>query len=1064
MSGRELMGDLGQPVEPPRPSRGGRQWLFGLALAALGAELALAFSLAPRIFRGVAGESTGLLATVARHSAPAAASVSGAQADRLAVLRSYGRLPLSFEPNEGQTGAPVKFLARAGGYTLFLTPSEAVFSFSQPRSSRRSAFRGKSAGRRAASWLGMELVGGNRSAVFRGLDELPGKSNYFLGNTPKNWRLGIPNYARVVDEQVYPGVDLVFRGNPQRLEYDFIIAPGANPRIIAMTFPRAETLRFDRAGNVNLRVAGRSFLLHKPEVYQRIGGAKRVIAAGFTLRGPKQVAFRIAAYDSTQPLIIDPTVSPILGYSTYLGGTKDDIGTGIAVDSSGNAYIAGYTDSTDIFPSAVVGAGFQTSLAGGLDAFVVKLNSGGTALLYATYVGGKTPSLGEINADDRAQALAIDSSGNAYITGDTASSDFPTLNPLSAQSCGQGGADVFVTKLNPTGSGLVFSTCLGGAQDDHGLGIALDSSNNVFVTGDTASSTTFPTTTGAFQTTFGGGATDAFVTEIKADGSALLYSTFLGGSGDDHARGIAVDSSGNAYVAGNTASSNFPISTGATAAFQGTFQGSGAFGLGDGFVTKLNPAGTGSSDLVYSTYLGGANDDVANSITVDSSGKAYVTGLTFSSRFPTANPYQASLAGGDDAFIAKLDPSASGSASLVYSTYVGGKGADQGGSIAVDSAGNAYVIGVTNSFDFPIAGAFQTTNNSLFSSAFYVKLAPAGNALVHSSFLGGSDANVGRTIAIDSSGNAYLSGNTTSADFPTTTGAFETGFGGTGSASIGDAFVTKVLPSPTVTSSPSTLSFGNVDAGSSSSSMPTTLTNTGDASLSITNIAANGPFSESNNCPATLSVAANCTINVVFTPIGVGSTNGSVSITDNAGGSPQSISITGSGLGFALSATSTSQQVSPGGTATYSLTITPNGFTGPVSLSCIGAPAQSTCAISPSSVSLDGSTAVALTVTVKTSAKSSLPPNSAPRSWPPQLPIWLPLLAGILTLGLAGLAWRKRRLAPLGLAAALLLFSAGFGCTLGSSSPGTPKGTYTLQATGTSGGFSRGLALTLTVQ
>ena len=376
----------------------------------------------------------------------------------------------------------------------------------------------------------------------------------------------------------------------------------------------------------------------------------------------------------------------MLEYSTYLGGSGVDQGYGIAVDSAGNAYVTGSTESTN-FPTANA---FQNTFGGGGDAFVTKLNAAGSALVYSTYLGGSDGDFGA--------GIAVDSAGNAYVTGVTDSTDFPTANALQNTNSG-GIADVFVTKLNAAGSALAYSTYLGGSDFDSEPNIAVDSAGNVYVTGHTES-TNFPTAN-AFQSTSGGGGGDAFVTKLNAAGSALVYSTYLGGSEAEFGGGIAADSAGNAYVTGTTDSDNFPTAN----ALQPTSGGGTGLADGDAFVTKLNAAG---SALVYSTYLGGSDFDYGGGIAVDSAGNAYVTGVTDSDNFPTANAFQSCTYGSNqDVFVTKLN--AAGSA-LVYSTYLGGSLFEDSGDIAVDSAGNAYVTGSTYSTNFPTANALQSTS------------------------------------------------------------------------------------------------------------------------------------------------------------------------------------------------------------------------------------------------------------------------------------------------------------------------------------------------------------------
>jgi uncharacterized repeat protein (TIGR03803 family) len=670
------------------------------------------------------------------------------------LIQAYGHLPLSFEANQGQTDQQVRFLARGRGYSLFLTGNEAVLTL---KKSGRSV-----APRADPAVLRMRLVGANAKANVAGLEELPGKSNYFIGNDPNKWRTNVPNYAKVKYESVYPGVDLVYYGNQGKLEYDFVVQPGADPRQIALDVGTGP--RIDGNGDLVVGADGGEVTLQKPVLYQpaRDHGqrTKNVVKGTYLLTGGR-VAFEVGSYDKTRPLVIDPT----LAYSTSLGGSFRTGGSGIAVDASGDAYVVGGTGSTD-FPTTF--GAFQTTFGGSDDVFVTKLNAAGSALIYSTYLGGSQTDYG--------YGIAIDASGNAYVTGETLSSNFPTTAGSFQTSCA--GACAFVTKLNATGSALVSSTFLGGGLTI-GKSIAIDASSNAYVTGETGSAS-FPTTLGAFQTncTKCPFTLNAFVTELNAAGSALVYSTFLGGStggsAGDEGFGIAVDASGNAYVTGVAHSSDFPTT------FGGAGTCAGNVPCPDAFVTKLNAAGTA---LLYSTFLGGANSDGGAGIALDASGNAYVTGNTLSSNFPTTSGvFQTILSGGGgDAFVSKLN--AAGSA-LVYSTYLGG-GFSGGSGIAVDSIGNAYVAGGADS-NFPVTSdAFQTTRAGGYD-AFLTKLSGDGVALLYSTLLGGSNNDSASGIAIDSSGNAYITGSAASVNFPTTSGAFQT----TGAPS-GDAFVAK---------------------------------------------------------------------------------------------------------------------------------------------------------------------------------------------------------------------------------------------------------------------------------
>jgi len=622
---------------------------------------------------------------------------------------------------------------------------------------------------KAGGVLRMKLRNANPATRVTGVDELAGTSNYFIGNDPAKWRTNVPTYAKVKYEGIYSGIDLVYYGNQRQLEYDFIVAPGANPNRIAFDVRGAKRIRRTEHGELVFKVGEDEIRWHKPVVYQEKDGTRREIAAHYAITDTNSIAFEVAKYDASRPLYIDPLI-----YSTYLGGSGQDAGYGIAVDNLGNAYVTGYTSSSN-FP--VTSGAFQTTCCG---AFVTKLNPTGTALVYSTYLD-----------NGWGRGIAVDATGNAYVTGN-AGGGFPVtpgaFQTVCGGTCEYGNA--FVTKLNPTGSVLVYSTYLGGSgvYGDLGTGIAVDNSGNAYVTGQT-SSTNFPVTPDAFQTTFGDGSTDAFVTKFNPQGSALVYSTYLGGSGYDLGNGIAVDSLGSAYVSGSTESTDYPVTPGA---FQTACGGGTTGGCYDAFVTKFNPQG---SALVYSTYLGGSGNDYNPNIAVDSSGNAYVTGTTQSTDFPvTPGAFQTTCGSArhcENAFVTKLNPTGS---ALVYSTYLGGSG-DTGNGIAVDSSGNAYVTGQTGR-RFPVTrGAIQKIGNL---AAFVTKLNPTGMALVYSTLLGGSDSDScwqtwGQSIAVDSFDNAYVTGATCSNDFQTTPGAFQTTCGGDSCADPnGDAFVAQL--------------------------------------------------------------------------------------------------------------------------------------------------------------------------------------------------------------------------------------------------------------------------------
>ena len=724
------------------------------------------------------------------------------------LLGDYGRLPLQFEENRGQTDAQVRFLSRGSGYALFLTRDEAVLQLRSadpgpagtglglrnansaiPQGEVRnpqSAIRNPKLGRPVT--LRMRLVGAHPNAEARGLEELPGKVNYFIGSDPSRWRANIPTYAKVHYRNVYAGVDLVYYGNQRQLEHDFVVAPGADPKQIRLAVEGAKRVELQAQGDAVLRVGEGEVRLRAPLAYQEVAGRRRVVAASYVLhettphsalrtphldaphsalRTPhlQELSFELGAYDPARPLVIDP----VLVYSTYLGGSGNEIANGIAVDSDGNAYIVGQTLSPN-FPTSPLNARLgPPNPSNTLDVFVTKLNPAGSGLVFSTYLGG--------SGDDVGAGIAVGPSNYVYVTGWTASTNFPTTVG-AFQSARQGAEDAFVAKLNPTGSALEYSTYLGGGNLDFGRGIAVDSNGDVYVTGET-NSINFPTLY-ASQTSNGGG-WDAFVTKLSGAGSPV-YSTYLGGSSHDYGAGAAVDASFNAYVTGYTQSGDFPKTP---LAYQ-TSLGGGY----DAFVTKLDATGA----QAYSTYLGGEGNDYGKGIAVDSSGYAYITGFTASSYFPTLNAFQGTLggsytcAGNDcfDAFATKLDTAGS---TLIYSTYLGGAAYDAGNSIAVDSNGNAYIAGSTASTDFPTALAYQSANSGM-QDAFVLKLGASGTTMLFSTYLGGAGIDSGNAIAVDSAGDVYVAGETQSVNFPTAgspplQGALAAG---------GDAFVAKLTP------------------------------------------------------------------------------------------------------------------------------------------------------------------------------------------------------------------------------------------------------------------------------
>lgn len=673
------------------------------------------------------------------------------------LKEAYGQLPLSFEANVGQTDPEVDFISRGSGYTLFLTPREAVLALRKGDKSN------------AATALRMKFVGSESAPRAIAQEKLPGKVNYLIGKDPSRWRTGISTCAKVAYQNLYPGVDLIYYGNQRQLEYDFVVQPGIDPNIIALEFEGADELKVDAQGELVLNAGGGEIRQRKPFIYQDVDGARREVAGSYKLKDKNTVRFQLGDYDASKPLVIDP----VLVYSTFLGGANVEVGSDITVDAAGNAYVAGMTQLLILpgtFPTTA--GAFDTTHNGMQDAFVTKINSTGSALVYSTFLGGSDL--------DSASAIALDDTGNAYVTGSTSSTDFPTtVGAFDNTHNGIPGSDAFVTKLNASGSALVYSTYLGGLEQDAGSGIAVDASGNAYVGGDTRSSS-FPTTAGAFDTTHNpNDDPEIFVTKVNPIGSALVYSTFLGVSSGGS---LALDASGSVYVTGS-ASSGYPTTAGA---FDTTHNGGS-----DVVVTKLNASG---SALVYSTFLGGSGNENGDGIALDGSGNAYITGDTTSTGFPTTvGAFDPSFNGSFDAFVTKLSPSGS---ALVYSTFLGDVDFDSGNDLAVDTSGNVYLTGTTGSPNFPTtADAFDTSFNGGPTDVFVTKLNPTGSApLVYSTFLGGSGIegqtgiadDEGLGIALDLSRGFYVTGATRSANFPTTAGAFDTTHNG-----VSDAFVTK---------------------------------------------------------------------------------------------------------------------------------------------------------------------------------------------------------------------------------------------------------------------------------
>lgn len=620
-------------------------------------------------------------------------------------------LPLFFIPNQGLTNAQFRYLAHTPGLRAGFGKDSIAFQL-------------------PASRIQLDFRGANRDVDPTPGRSLQGHANFFNGSAPEQWQTSLPTLAEIRYHDLYPGIDLIYSGAGGELKSEFHVAPGADPGRIV--FHYSQPIALDHNGDLLAGDGSGQLRERAPDAYRQTENGRVKVPARYRLLDAYSAAFELGSYDPASTLIIDPVIS----YSSYLGGSNAGAVTGTAVDSSGNLYLAGWTSAID-FPTF---SSVQSANAGGVDAFVVKLNSTGNTILYATYIGGR--------GDDRAAGIAIDSIGEAYVTGSTASSNFPLVSSLRPTLGGSKTA--FVLKLNSAGNALLFSTYLGGTTYDLGTAIALDSSNNAWVAGDTQSAN-FPLYL-PLQSSFGG-QTDIFLSKLTAEG-ALAFSTLWGGSGVEHAGGVALDPAGNIYVAGGTYSTNLPV----VAPLQPANAGNQ-----DAFVMKINSSATA---IIYATYLGGSGtvtSELANGVAADASGNAYVTGVTNSSNFPvTAGAVQTNFGGVQDAFVTKFNPTGS---ALVYSSYLGGSDFDWGNAIGLDTAGNAYIAGYTLSFDFPTINGVQAGFNGLYD-AFVSMLNTTANVLVFSTYYGGTGSDEANAIAVDVSGNLYVGGQTNSVDLP----------------------------------------------------------------------------------------------------------------------------------------------------------------------------------------------------------------------------------------------------------------------------------------------------------
>jgi len=693
------------------------------------------------------------------------------EAQKVNIKKIYGKLPLYFIENKGQVDGQVSFYERGAGHTTFFTADGVVIALTKSEGKAEKAshietikdFKATQDKKHTTEAVTLSFVGSNEKVKITADEKQTGHVNYFVGNDKSKWRSNIPTYGAVTYEDVYKNIDIKFYGNNKNIEHDVVVRPGGDPSLVQFAYKGVKGLKITESGDLEVSLNHGNIIEQKPIIYQVVNGEKVAVDGSFTiLKGDDKAftyGFTVASYDRTKELVIDP----VLVYSTYLGGSGDDWTNDIAVDSSGAAYVTGFTQSLD-FPlmNPIYGLKGRMMVE---DVFITKIKPDGSAIIYSTYLGG--------SGRDEGRGIAVDASGATYVTGFTQSIDFPLINPIQIYTGYP--ANAFVTKIDSTGTALAYSTYLGGGYDDRGASIAVDSTGAAYVTGLTQS-TDFPLVN-PVQGVFGG-IGDAFVTKVNSLGSAFVYSTFLGGSDLEEGSAIAVDSTGAAYITGDTRSLDFPLMHPMQAVYGG--------GPADAFIMKLNSAG---SALAYSTYLGGLSEDYGYAIAVDSAGATYVTGTTGSVSFPLMNPLQGAHMGGfKDAFISQLTPAGT---SLAYSTFLGGFGKDYGEGIAVDSTGAVYVTGLTDSTNFPLMNPIQATygGSGIYATgdAFVTEINPAGSAYVYSTYLGGSDGDSAVAIAVDSTGAAYVTGVTNSTDFPLKNPIQTVHGGGTY-----DAFVSKI--------------------------------------------------------------------------------------------------------------------------------------------------------------------------------------------------------------------------------------------------------------------------------
>lgn len=1032
-----------------------------------------------------------------------------------------GKLPLAFEANHGQTDKSVAYMAHGSGYGLFLTANEAVLVL-QGQSKQGTATNAA---------VHMQLAGSAAQPKISGAEPLPGKSNYFIGNDPSRWVHNVPQFARVQYRAVYPGVNLVYYGKQGQLEYDFVVASGADPSQIRMNVAGAEKVSIASDGSLLVKTPVRELRWNKPVVYQEVNGQRQKVAGRFELLAKNRVGFALGSYDRSRELVIDPTLS----YATYFGGSGSEINPQVAVDPNSSIYLAGTTSSATNFP--IPAGGTQPTLSGSTDVFVSKLNTFGSAVVYTAYLNGfdlttaPPVTLGKATGVDSSAGLAVDSAGNAYVTGTTTSSDFPVTASAFQSAPIAAGVHVFLSKLDPTGASLLYSSYLGGSGIDNAMALAADNSGHAYILGDTFSATDFPTAGSPFQPTANGATHLFFVSKFDttATGTAsLLFSSFLGGgtSSTGNANppdgvpactlpcgGIALDSTGNAYVTGTTTFTNLAIAN----AYQSAINQGQTTNKTDAFVAKITSAGTG---LLYLSYLGGTGNDSGNAIAVDTGGIAYVTGQTDSNDlFPAAGASGLTVGfqntnSGSHAYIAKLSNPTSGPITLTYASYLGGSGVDNGLGIVADSSQNAYVTGSTTSTDFPTPFTASTPLPCNFpivaaqaQDAFLVKasttivtlktVTPCVSSLLSSSLIGGSGTERGTSIAQNIAGTVLVAGETNSSILPAiskiqgvnplqtafaggSTDAFLATFGATTDLALTLTVPsTGVMPNPVGVGNAEVFTYVVTNIGPDASTgatvvIPVPPTSSGVTATTFTTTSGSCALSGSTETCTLGTLALNATASITASITPTAATTSSISMTGTvfpgvAGGSaavdlnlsnnsPKSPVVVPVDY-FTLGVSPASATVVAGQSLTFVASLTAHSLIGSpqypssITLACSGLPTGATCAFKPSPVPNIPTTSPVVTSTLVLS--TTAPPKTGAIWKAPKFfyAMWLPI-SGLALLGVG--TSRPRWIS--GLALLLILSAVGLWAGCGSkgnstTTTGTQPGIYTIGVTATSGTF-----------